>query len=191
MFVSDLRHFLDLSPETPGPARRMAEHLTLIVRAATAGDAGIPWVSALTCRRRPGRRPCPGHLALSRSDVPPSIAWQCTSCGDEGVISGWERSPFDLRTHGSEGGSAPALVAIIPSEVAVTLRGLMFLDATTERLVFRASVSDDGILLSGQEEELEELTDCVAAEANHEGDRRRQRQLDAAYDVLTDALKQP
>ena len=49
--------------------RRIAEHLTLIVRAATAGEGGQPWVSALPCRRRPGRRPCSGHFALYRADV--------------------------------------------------------------------------------------------------------------------------
>jgi len=38
--VTDLHHFLDLPPDTPGPARRLAEHLGYIVRAATAGDAG-------------------------------------------------------------------------------------------------------------------------------------------------------
>jgi hypothetical protein len=40
MFVTDLNHFLDLPEDTPGPARRLAEHLSDIVKAATAGDAG-------------------------------------------------------------------------------------------------------------------------------------------------------
>jgi hypothetical protein len=42
MFVTDLHHFLDLPEDTPGPARRLAEDLTNIVRAATAGDAAPP-----------------------------------------------------------------------------------------------------------------------------------------------------
>ena len=25
------------------------------------------------------------------------VRWQCSVCGDEGVISNWEDSPFDLR----------------------------------------------------------------------------------------------
>jgi hypothetical protein len=44
--VTDLRHFLDLSEDAPGPARRLAEHLSNIVRAATAGDVGTAWESA-------------------------------------------------------------------------------------------------------------------------------------------------
>ena len=52
MLVTDLNHFLDLPEDTPGPARRLAGHLSNIVRAATAGDAGTAWESALPCRRR-------------------------------------------------------------------------------------------------------------------------------------------
>src|SRR6266508_3223323 len=124
--------------DAPAPARRMAGHLTLIVRAATAGDAGLRWVGALTCRRRPGRRACPGHLALFRTDVPPSIEWRCTSCGDDGVISGWERSPFDLRPRSTDPGPTDVLRVVIPAEVAATLRTLMVVDSASERLVFRA-----------------------------------------------------
>ena len=109
VFVSDLRHFLDLPDDVLAPARRMAEHLSLIVRAATEGDAGPKWISALTCGRRPGRQPCPGHLAVLHIDVPPSIEWQGTSCGDEGVISAGEHSPVDLRRRTTD--SAPTTMS--------------------------------------------------------------------------------
>jgi hypothetical protein len=33
---------MDLPEDTPGPARRLTQHLRNIVRAATAGYAGIP-----------------------------------------------------------------------------------------------------------------------------------------------------
>ena len=98
VFVSDLAHFLDLPDTVPGPARKMAAQLTSIVRAATARTGGAEWVSALGCGRRPGRQRCGGHLVVRRSDVPAEIWWACSDCGDDGVIRGWERSPFDLRT---------------------------------------------------------------------------------------------
>jgi len=189
MFVSDLRLFLGMPDDTPAPARRMAEHLTLIVRAATAGDAGLRWVSALPCVRRPGRRACPGHLAVLRIDVPPSIEWQCTSCRDEGVISGWEHSPFDLRAHTTDSASpGDDVQVVIDAEIAATLRGLTLVDTTGERLVFRARNSEHGVTLTGNEDDLDELTGYVAAEANHEQDRRRRKRLDAAFKVLNDAL---
>jgi hypothetical protein len=47
MLVSDLRHFLDLPDVVPTPAARLADQLRGFVRAATAGDAGADWVTAL------------------------------------------------------------------------------------------------------------------------------------------------
>ncbi len=190
MFVSDLRHFLDMPDDVPGPARRMGERLSLIVRAATAGDAGIGWVSALTCDRRPGHKSCPGHIALFRSDIPASIEWRCTACGDEGVISGWERSPFDLRRRREDPSSGDTLAIAIPSEVAATLRTLLLLDTTTERIVFQARASTEGIVLVTDGDDLDELTGYIAAEANHEHDRRRQKRLDRAFEVLNQKLQQ-
>jgi hypothetical protein len=191
MYVSDLRHFLDLPDDVAGPARRMAERLTLIVRAATAGDADVEWVSALTCDRRPGHRPCPGHLAVLRTDIPPSIAWHCTSCTDEGVISGWERSPYDLRSRHPRPPSADAGHVVIPADAAATLRQLQVLDSDAERLVFSAEASAEGVVLLGDDDDLDELMGYVAAEANHEPDRRRQRRLDDAFEILTRAIETP
>ena len=152
MFVSDLRQFLDLPDDVPGPARRMAEHLTLIVRAATSGDSGLTWVSALRCNRRPKHVACLGHLALRRTDVPASIAWRCTSCDDEGIISGWEGSPFDLRLRSGDPVPTTGVQIVVSSEVAGTLRSLMLFDTASERLVFRAEVvGEDVIVLSCDE----------------------------------------
>ena len=66
----------------------------------------------------------------------------------------------------------------------------MPLDTASERFVFRSTVSDDGVVLSGDEHHLEELLGHVAAEANHEGNRRRQKRLDMAFEVLNDTLTQ-
>jgi hypothetical protein len=145
-------------------------------------------VSALPCRRRPGRRPCPGNYALFRTDVPPSIEWRCTDCGDEGVIRGWEGSIFDLRPQRPELVSMPSVRVMIPAEVAATLRGLLLVDTAGERLVFRARLADDGqgVVLAAGDEDLEELLGYVAAEANHEKDRRRQKRLDQAFQALNE-----
>ena len=69
--VTDLPHFLDLPPDTPCPARRLAEHLGNIVRAATSGDAGTAWETALPCRRRPANRACPGRMIVLRTNRHP------------------------------------------------------------------------------------------------------------------------
>jgi hypothetical protein len=190
MFVLDLRHFLDLAEDTPGPARRMAVRLSLIVRAATAGDAGVKWVSALVCDRRPGRRRCRGNISIGRSDVPVAIEWGCTGCGDEGLISGWERNPYDLRRLRPVAVSDRGRCIVVPAEVAATLRDLQLVDRDTERLIFRARAVDEGAALVGDDDELDELLGYVAAEANHEENRRRQRRLDDAFEALSHAIDQ-
>jgi len=77
----------------------------------------------------------------------------------------------------------------VSSEVAATLRSLLLVDTAGERLVFRAHLSQEGVMLAGEEDDFDELIGSVAAEANHEEDRRRQKRLDAAYEALTGALE--
>jgi hypothetical protein len=120
--------------------------------------------------------------------VPPSVRWRCTSCDDDGVISGWEQSPFDLRSRRTDNDGGELLHVEIDDDVATTLRGLMLLDTTSERLVFRARPAATGIMLTGSADDLDELIGHVAAEANHEENRRRQRRLDSAFKALNDTL---
>jgi hypothetical protein len=54
----------------------------------------------------------------------------------------------------------------------------MLLDTDCERLVVRATVDDEGVVLSGDADDFEELVGYGAAEANHEEDRRCQKRLD-------------
>ncbi len=188
MLVADLEHFFDLPDEVPAPARRLAEQLWNIVRAATAGDAGEPWVSALGCRRRPGNAACTGRITVLRPEPAAPIHWRCNACGDEGVISNWEGSPFDLRRR-RLALAGNALEVVVTDETAATLRGLQLLDPDGERLVFGMRADRDGAALRATAEELEELIGSVAAEANHEPNRRRQRRLDAAFEELNSAAQ--
>ena len=184
--VTDLRHYLDMPPDTPGPAQRLAEHLGNIVRAATAGDAGAAWESALPCRRRPANRACPGRMIVLRTEAGAPISWQCSVCDDTGVISNWENSLFDLRRQGLTL-AEPANDIVIANEVAAALRDLQLLDPDCERLVFRIRAHHDAAVLSTSGEDLEELIGAVAAETNHEPNRRRRQRLDAAFEALNTA----
>lgn len=188
MLVADLHHFLDLPPDTPGPARRLAEHLSNIVRAATAGDAAISWESALPCRRRPANRLCRGRMIVLRTEPGAPIRWECSVCDDDGIISNWEDSPFDLRRRRlALAGSLNEVV--IADEVAATLRELRLLDTDGERLVFGSRAHSDGALLAATADDLDELIGFVAAEANNEPNRRRQRRLDAAFEALNHVVQ--
>jgi hypothetical protein len=188
MLVTDLSHFAGLPEDTPGPARRLAAHLHDIVRAATAGDAGTTWETALSCRRRPGNHRCAGRMTVLRTEAAAPIRWQCSACQDEGVISNWEDSPFDLRRRQLTLAKAVREIAI-PGEVAAALRELQLLDTDCGRLVFAIRARDDHAILAATDDDLDELTGFVAVEANNEPSRRRQQRLDAAFDALTSAAQ--
>jgi hypothetical protein len=67
----------------------------------------------------------------------------------------------------------------------------MVLDAEYERVVHRARDDEGQIIVSATEADLDELLGYLAAEANHESNRRRRQRLDAAYDELSNALRKP
>ena len=190
MLVSDLNHFLDLPPDAPGPARRLAGHLSDIVRAATAGDAGTAWEAALPCRRRPARRRCPGRMIVLRTEAPAPIRWQCSACDDQGVISNWEDSAFDLRRRQLTL-AEPVTQIPIAYETAAALRDLQLLDSDCERLVFAIRADGNHATLAATGDDLDELIGFVAAEANHEPSRSRRQRLDAAFDALSTAAQTP
>lgn len=189
MLVSDLNHFLDL-PDVHGPARRLGQHFGNIVRAATAAHrVGDRWTSALPCRRRPGRRPCPGRITIAVRQPPVPISWCCSACDDEGVISNWENSPYDLRRQRLTAVNHTVHEVVVTDEVAAALRELVLLDPDRERLVFGMGAHRHGAALHASDDDLEELIGSVAAEANHESNRSRQRRLAATYDALDVAAR--
>jgi hypothetical protein len=105
------------------------------------------------------------------------------------VASGWEGSYFDLRRPRSKRTDSSARAVLLTDDVCATLRDVRLLAGNCERLVFGAQVSTTGIVILASEEELDELTGSVAAEANHETNRRRQKRLDLAFVALSDALE--
>lgn len=190
MLVADLQHFLDLGPDTPGPARKLAEHLAGIVAAASAGDAHTPWETALPCRRRPANRRCPGRITVVCPQPDQPIGWRCTCCGDDGTISNWSASIYDLRRQQLTA-AQPRHDIIIDADTAAILRTLPFLDNDCQRAVFAIRALNNELHLAMTDTELDELINTLAAESNHEPHRRRQRQLDTVYDALTAATDQP
>ena len=190
MLVADLQHFLDLGPDTPGPAHKLAEHLAGIVAAASAGDAHTWWETALPCRRRPANRRCPGRIMVICPDPYQPISWRCSHCGDDGTISNWAASIYDLRRR-QLSAAQPRRDILIDADTAAILRTLPILDNDCQRAVFAIRAQGAELHLTMSDTELDDLIDALAAESNHEPNRRRQRQLDTAYDTLTAATDSP
>jgi hypothetical protein len=105
------------------------------------------------------------------------------------VISGWEGTYFDLRAARCRRPNGTVGDIVVPDDVATTLRDLQLLGADCQRLVDQARATDDGVVLSADGDELDELAGHVAAEAHREPSRRRQQRPDRAFAVLSDALQ--
>jgi hypothetical protein len=125
-------------------------------------------------------------MIVRRTQPGAPIGWRCGVCDDDGVISNWEDSPFDLRRRHLAVADAVTEI-VISDQVAAALRDLRLLDIDCERLVFRTRAHHDGAVLAASAEDLDELIGCVAAEANHETNRPRQKRLDTAFDALNTA----
>jgi hypothetical protein len=187
VFVSDLRHFLDMPDDAPAPARRLGLLLAAIVRAASVRPVGTGGTSAVGCIRRPGHRPCDGFIMVFRR-TNGEIAWSCDTCGDEGVITGWEGSPTDLSGLDDGYAGGDELVLLVARELYELISGVLLLDDACELLVARAEGTAAGVVLKGSTAAFEELVEYVASEANAETNSRRMRSLDAACAALEATL---
>ena len=96
----NLKIFLDedgtIAP-TKGPARKLAEHIVAIVAMASRPEL-IPLPEyQVCCRRRPGRKPCIGIIEADFDPDTYDIMWWCPVCDDNGYISDWKGSLWDLK----------------------------------------------------------------------------------------------
>lgn len=191
-WVTDMRHFPppdEVLPQSYAPARRLAAYLGSIVAAASVALPSEVVDTALRCRRRPGRKPCPGYIRLQQ-DAGSRILWGCTACDDNGVISGWENSAWDLSHLG------PRLPVAEPGERRVeltadeyqALRTIWVLDPEQEWILAGARRSAGGVVLLATVDELEDLAAWVAAEVNSMRACRRKQLLDRALEQIEAVL---
>lgn len=183
VFVYDLRHVLELPDGTPDQIVGLTELLKDVVRAGTAAAAVGGWVSALPCRRRRGRRRCPGRILIRRSEPPTPIVWECTFCGEEGSVDGWQDTSYDLRDR-SPWSTDPEHDVSVSHDTATSLRELTLLDVDCERVIYGARSDGSQVILTATDEQLEKLLGYLASAADQETNRGRRLRLGAAYDEL-------
>ena len=96
------------------------------------------------------------------------------------MISSWEGFYADLRRPRSKDSQSAKTEVPVPDEAAAALRGLRLLDTDCERMVYaaRAGHEGGGALLDVDADDLDELMG-----------RRRQKALDDAFAVLSEALR--
>ncbi len=188
-WIIDIRHFgTDQASlmDIPVRARRLAEYFGAVISAATLATPGVIVNTALQCRRRPGRKPCPGHLIVEPYEVPPEIQWSCSDCNDNGVIRNWKGTAWDLSERGANaaGDEAQYSVLINREEYRALRKGGVAFDLYCDRIIYGAETLVSGIEVTGNYDDLDYFLDCLAAEANHETNRGRRKLLESVYDRI-------
>lgn len=189
-YITDITHFEGLPPKlAKGPAGRIARYFGSIVSAASVVDIGMWRDATIRCRRRPGRKPCPGHILVYRQGHSAPIEWHCSSCDDQGVISNWKESTWDLSQHaGRQETAAKSGEVLVSEEELGELRNILVLDSVNKRVIDGATVAPGGFVLRGSEDNFEDLLGYIATEANREHDPRRRQVLDQVCERIEDLL---
>lgn len=102
MYISNLLHFLDESGNIPKDApsdfQKMAKSLTECINYATNPDIGFG-DPRLCCFITKNNKSCDGKIAPVHSIVDDNIYWDCLVCGNEGVITHWQNTFWDLSSN--------------------------------------------------------------------------------------------
>jgi hypothetical protein len=91
MFIVDLRHYLDdkgaIGPRS-GPGLEMANFVTGVVAYGTDMNA--------SGARSPQCIECTSADVRVTMDESSRVYWQCSSCSEDGVISNWRKTLWDM-----------------------------------------------------------------------------------------------
>jgi hypothetical protein len=199
MLITNILHLEGADSREPLPAAflKLRDHLHHIVQAATSVEHAH-FVTGIPCRRRMNRKPCAGLIVVERTDVPgPFIHWLCDACKDEGRISDFKESLYNLSRRPSslgkeiDPGEKRLSVDLTCAEYKAWIQGdLIPYDPDSMRLIYSAYADGEGVVLTGWEGDLDFLRDATAADANHEPNRRRGKLMDSIFRKLTAALEE-
>lgn len=179
---ADLRDFEEPIIEGgTGPSAKLALFFARAVEAATARPPGL-WENApLRCCFGPGRGSCLGGIVVRRRDNAQddsrTVEWLCMDCGDHGVITGWEGSPFDLRNAAADVHGLEIVEVVISWEELELLRSVGEVPIVLGRLLAGAAFIVGRVFLLGTVDELKKLTAVLSTEAEKQPRSRRSRNL--------------
>jgi hypothetical protein len=110
------------------------------------------------------------------------------SCDDNGFISNWRGTTWDLSRWRGEPAVDATLIKMLVS--LVELRALRKMVSGPERqaIIDGAVVVAGNIFLQGRQDDFDNLVGYIAAEANHEPNRKLQRILDGIADRVEAVL---
>ncbi len=98
-FSADLRHFLDEKgsvPDTiPEPAKALANYIGSIVSSVSSDSQAESIDTDVKCHPAPKQKKCFGKIVGFLDYTSMKIHWECPTCGNQGVIIGWEGTLWD------------------------------------------------------------------------------------------------
>ena len=98
--MANRRHFMQgntEAPDMPGEAKQLFRFLTAIIEAATIENDSPVAYSENVCRNVKKGNLCRGVIEVWGCDEGNQIGWECTECGDNGMIADWQATPWDKR----------------------------------------------------------------------------------------------
>ena len=99
-YVTDITHYLDdegeLPAELPGPARKLASFLVLVIDAVTQDVPARYYDTRIRCREDG----CTGSIRASLISINDEISWSCPDCGHHGIIRNWQGTKWNQQAKG-------------------------------------------------------------------------------------------
>jgi hypothetical protein len=100
--ITNIQHFLDDNGDI-AELRPEALYLlyflgNIIITATIEYDKPIS-IADIPCRTINNDESCPGEIEVWVYAENNEIGWECTECGEEGIISNWEQTLWDQRNY--------------------------------------------------------------------------------------------
>jgi len=188
-------HIFDMRARAPWPPVKAIYNVTILRTALAWWYRGIEMPSTVRCRRRPGRRACPGRLRILLRDSSEPIRWRCDACGSRGEIHNWFRPDGGPWPRNSEGvrGQADWVEARIPAAAHERLLRSCerMVRLGVERVLRAGTMAGAEVTVGGPRLDMEAL--CLFAWKRRHAARTIQSafELEAAAESVTRALRQP
>jgi hypothetical protein len=100
--ITNIKHFLDEDGEVANltlEAQELFSFLIDVVESATIDYARPVALAETKCRSVVDGKICQGEIEVWVYAEDNHIGWECLECGEEGVVTQWEGTPWDRRDY--------------------------------------------------------------------------------------------
>jgi hypothetical protein len=190
-YVTDITHLLDEHGRpVHGAAGSLARYLGLVVEAASVMIEGTGSYIPMRCANPARRKRCGEQLAAGIPSIG-TIEWECPSCGECGLITGWSGTVYDLRAAPKAESRGERCDVVVPLDELDAARRYCDVPPVLRRLLVEATgVGEDYLFFFAGHEHLLQLRDSarVAADSARGADRRLLDRLAARVDAFMTTL---